>query len=192
MTQVPLPFMPVLSCATLSSCGTYRYTLSRSLDHQSVYDPDVEGSKSRRRRCLFVMLNPSTADALVNDPTIEKCVKLARAWGHQRLDVGNLYAYRATDPKALRRSAGIADLGMGIIGPKNDDWLRNMASLADTIVLGWGNNSPLPERALDVVRLLQRCRTEPPALWCLKQNKDGSPIHPLYQRDDSQLVEYSI
>lgn len=88
MVQVQLPFMPKSSDAVLSDCGTYRYALSRSLDHQAIDDEFVQGTTNvLRSRCLFVMLNPSTADADVNDPTIEKCIKLARSWGHRRLDV---------------------------------------------------------------------------------------------------------
>ena len=212
MVQQPLPFMPVLGDATISECGMYRYTLSRSLDHLGVNSP-ITTEGIRRRRCLFVMLNPSVADALVNDPTIEKIIKFARELRlatssdgtdfelrqHHVLDVGNLYAYRATDPKELRRAAAQDVLGLGtrIIGPDNDVHLSRMAYGAETVVIGWGANSPLPERAGEVINLLRAAqarrfgvRHEETTLYCLKQNKDGSPIHPLYQRDDSQFVPY--
>jgi hypothetical protein len=185
MVQVPLPFMPKLSDAELSPCGTYRYMLSRSLDHQGVDDLLIQGTERARRRCLFVMLNPSTADALLNDPTIEKCIKFARAWGYQRLDVVNLYAYRATDPKALRVAAVPSQLGTNIIGPNNDNWIASLAADASRVVLAWGGNSPMPERAGHVLRILETVGHQD--LCCLKQNKDGSPVHPLYQRDDSVL-----
>ncbi len=96
--------MPKLSAAVLSDCGVYRYTLSRSLDHQGIDDEVSQRTGMPRKRCLFVMLNPSTADADTNDPTIEKCIKLARHWGYDRLDVVNLYAYRAA---ARRRLAAL-------------------------------------------------------------------------------------
>lgn len=185
MVQVRLPFMPELSAAELSSCGTYRYTLTRSLDHQGVADLLIQGTELARRRCLFVMLNPSTADAYANDPTIEKCIKLARRWGYQVLDVVNLYAYRATDPKALRHAGIPADLGMNIIGPSNDNWIASLGASASRVVLAWGGNSPMPERAECVLRILETVYGLD--LFCIKQNKDGSPVHPLYQRDDSEL-----
>lgn len=185
MVQVRLPFMPDLSAAELSLCGTYRYTLTRSLDHQAVADGLIQGTDRRRRRIIFVMLNPSTADAYANDPTIEKCIKFARGWGYQVLDVVNLYAYRATDPKALRRAGVPADLGMNIIGPSNDNWIASLGSLASRVVLAWGGNSPMPERAEHVIRILEGAGHRD--LFCIKQNKDGSPVHPLYQRDDSEL-----
>ncbi len=182
MVQLPLPFMPKQNAAIVSDCGTYRYTLSRSLDHRGL---DDEGLK----RCLFVMLNPSIADSFTNDPTIEKCIKLARHWGHHRLDVVNLYAFRATDPKELRSALFGVDRSVvrKVIGPTNDHFIQEYAQLAETVVIAWGAQSPIPERAGDVIRILEGAGR---ALYCIKQNKDGSPVHPLYQRDDSDLVEF--
>lgn len=199
MVQLRMPFMPVLGDAVLSDDGVYRYSLSRSLDHLGAHET-VASDGTPRRRCLFIMLNPSTADALKNDPTVEKCVKLARSarvmrgpglagsvsgvWevdvkGHHVLDIGNLFAFRATSPIELRSAS------CRPIGPDNDRHLRELVARAHTVVLAWGKHGSLFGRDQEVLALL-----EGKAVHCIRENMDGSPVHPLYQRDDSSFVPW--
>jgi hypothetical protein len=143
--------------AALSPCGRYRYALSRS------WDDDLPVA-------LFVMLNPSTADADVDDPTIRRCVSFARSWGCGAITVANLYAYRATDPAEL----AVAD---DPVGPDNDYWIATLAADAELIVAAWGATAhPSPTRANSVRDLLRRAC----AVHCLGRTQHGHPRHPLY------------
>ncbi len=140
--------------------GEYRYALRR------VWDRSL-GS------VLFVMMNPSTADPFVDDPSVAKCQRYARAWGYGTLLVGNTFAYRATNQKRLMQ---VADP----VGPKNDQWLLKMAAQAGMIVLAFGKpHNNLRQRGRDVVELLKRSGHE---MHVLKLCKDGTPSHPLYLR----------
>lgn len=169
--------MPSNSTAVLSPCGRYRYRLTREVD-------PVSG----RGRVLFVMLNPSTADATVDDPTIRKCVGFARrAYAPPALiDVVNLYAWRATDPNDLRRAADASD----VIGPETDMHIGEAADRAGAIVVAWGAlnlgamSAPARERARDVARRLRLAASGAPLL-CLGTTKGGEPRHPL-------MVAYSV
>jgi hypothetical protein len=159
-------FGEVRGGAELSPCGIYRYTLGRFWDDAAPV-------------ALFVMLNPSTADADVDDPTIRRCIAFARSWGCGGITVGNLYAYRATDPAEL---ATVEDP----VGPDNDYWLAELAADADFIVAAWGATShPLPERC---------SRVRDPflngAVHCLGRTKHGHPRHPLYVPSTTQLEEF--
>ncbi len=149
--------------ATISKCGLYRYTLSRDLDDVD-FDADHHGG-----RVLWVMLNPSTADATENDATIRRCIAYSKAWGRDAMDVVNLYAYRSTLPNTL----WLVD---DPVGPDNDDHIERLAENSNLIVCAWGNPGPDPERALHVRGLLEN---RGPVHY-LRLNKDGSPGHPLY------------
>lgn len=120
--------------AEFDPTGTYRYSLWRE------WEP-------RRPRTALVMLNPSTADAAHDDPTIRRCIRLARAWDYGALEVVNLFAYRATDPTQLRRAADP-------IGPRNDDYLRRAGRRAADVILAWGNGGRWQGRGAAVLRLL--------------------------------------
>jgi len=124
------------------------------------------------------MLNPSTADARRDDPTIRRCVGFARRWGFAQLRVVNLFALRATDPRTLRT---VRD-PRSIIGPRNDAVLRREARSADVIVAAWGAHGALHDRATDVLALL------PDVAWqCLGTTKAGLPRHPLMLRSGTRL-----
>ena len=151
--------------ALFSDCGSYRYRLTRSLN----------GSKGS---LLFVGLNPSTADATHNDPTIRRCIGFAESWGHRRLVVVNLFAFRATHPADLKSASHP-------IGPDNDRILRDEAALAETILLGWGVHGSHRTRDQEVLHLLS-----PYSLSCLGRTKAGQPRHPLYLRADTVLEPY--
>ena len=146
--------MFVHSEAQFSDCQQYRYKLIRRWDENS---PHV----------LFVMLNPSTADENVNDPTVRRCVRYAMEWGYGGLMVGNLFALRSTDPAALYHHDDP-------IGPGNDDALQEMGNDAGLIIAAWSNHGKFQERADSVAEMFSG------KLNVLKLNKTGAPAHPLY------------
>ena len=114
------------------------------------------------------MLNPSTADAVRDDPTIRRCIGFARAWGYRRLVVTNIFALRATLPSALR---GAADP----VGPRNDRYILRAARDADRVVCAWGVHGALGNREAEVLALLRDL-----ALENLGLTQGGYPRHPLY------------
>lgn len=157
----------MLSEATMSPCTRYRYRLLRRWNDSPL--------------ACWVMLNPSTADASINDPTINRCISFAKVWGMGGIAVLNLFAFRATDPKQLK---GIDDP----IGPENDEWIIKVATEvmgpdADwktarnpgKIVYAWGKHGSYLHRDAEVRKFLDRY-----APVCIGRNKDGSPKHPLY------------
>jgi hypothetical protein len=160
------------SGAAFSPCRRWRYSLVRQLEIAPI------------RRCLFVMLNPSTADEVVLDPTIRRCAKFALSWGYPWLDVANLFAWRSTDPRVLLK---VDDP----IGEENDAATRALAGEASLIVCAWGSHAFLGEmltwRAAAVLTMLRR---DGRPVCVLKTNQDGSPAHPLYQRGDLQPVPW--
>lgn len=155
--------------AVISPCGLYRYKLTR--EPHDLY--------TTRGAALFIMLNPSTADASLDDPTIRRCRGFAKEWDCSGIVVANLYALRATNPTALWTSADP-------VGPDNNMWLAGLFREHDTIVCAWGAN-PKPERVAQV-RKMFRDGTRP---MCLGVTKSGAPRHPLYVRGDQPLIEWS-
>ena len=138
--------------------GPYRYRLWR------VWEPDAP-------RIVFVLLNPSTADATRDDPTLRRCLGFARRWGFGSLEVVNLFALRSPSPAALRAAADP-------VGPENDRWLTEAVERADAVAAGWGNHGPLLGRAEAV-----RARL-PDGTLCLGVTASGQPRHPLYVAGD--------
>lgn len=145
--------------AVFSPCAVYRYTLWRVWDRSR---PIVN----------FVMLNPSTADEILNDPTVERCERRARRMAFGGVIVTNAFALRSTNPKGLRT---VADP----VGPENDDHIRDQAAAADLVVCGWGNHcdAVAPGRGARILEAIKAGGRVPHAL---KRNADGSPQHPLY------------
>lgn len=127
------------------------------------------------RAILFIGMNPSTADATVNDPTIRRELAFAKAWGYTQLWKVNLGAWRATNPKDLQ---GVADP----VGRENDNWIKHFAAAASRIVCAWGvPPQPLKHRPEEVLRMLRGL-----PVYHLGLTKDGHPRHPLYLRGDVQ------
>lgn len=159
--------------AIISPCGTYRYKLTREVGAGS-------------NRVLFVMLNPSTADATQDDATIRSCTRFAREWGCSCFTVVNLFAYRATDPKELLRARG------DIIGPENDRIVleeirahEGYANPACEVVAAWGAH-----RAAQSRFAWFKEQTRGLKIMCLGTTKDGSPKHPLYLSPKTQLFPF--
>ena len=141
--------------------GEHRYHLWRKWDDK----PDIS--------ICWIMLNPSTADALEDDPTIRKCVGFAKRWGFNRVDILNLFSYRSSSPKAL------ADAGFPN-GDQADFYLESILGLTfiRRVVVAWGGwGRKRPSRVAHVLRYLNEANLDPIALG---HNQDGTPQHPLY------------
>lgn len=151
----------MITGAKFSKCKNYRYALWRVWNM-----PENEKPKM----LAFIMLNPSTADEVKNDPTVERCQRRCKAWGFDGLFVANIFAYRSTDPAALY---DIKDP----VGPQNDKHILNIASLSKQIICGWGNHGNLHSRGREVCNNLRKAGYLP---YALVINKDGNPKHPLY------------
>lgn len=150
-----VPLKSNLSRAIFSPCRLYRYALFR------------QWGENRQNACMFIGLNPSTADEIQNDPTVTRCIRYAYSWHFDAMFMMNAYAYRSTGPDALK---SVAD----IIGPQNDDYLRDTQMHATLAVACWGNHIDT-ERQARIVKLF--CYYD---LQCLGHNKNGTPKHPLY------------
>lgn len=156
------PDVEVRRSAAISGDGLYRYNLTRE------WCPERQ---LRIRMVTFVMLNPSTADADQDDPTIRRCVGFARCLGYDGIRVANLYAFRATKPAEL----WLAPDPTG--GQRNDDLLAELGRLSrygDPLVAAWGAHAQ-PDR-VDHVRHLPGWEN----LQALGVTKHGAPRHPLY------------
>ena len=145
--------------AVFSNCRKYRYRLSQ------IWDDSKEP-------LYWLMLNPSTADEVKNDPTVERCERRARMWGYGGSVVFNIFAYRATDPKDMRAQDDP-------VGPENDRWIRDLAKRSHDIdvVGGWGEHGAHMQRGQAVIDIF---RQEKGRLSALKVNASGHPKHPLY------------
>ena len=160
-------FDEVEKSAVISECGTYRYSLTRRWSPGPVM--------------LFVMLNPSTADAAQDDPTIRRCIGFARREGCGAIEVVNTCAFRATDPAVVRAAAGA---GVDVVGPDNATHLQAALARAQRVVVAWGATDVGAPPT--VVQALRRHG----ALSCLGCTRDGSPRHPLYVRADQPLMPW--
>jgi len=161
------------SAADISEDGLYRYSLMRS------WAPD--GSMA-----TFIMLNPSTADASVNDATIVRCRGFAESWGCNGLLVVNLYALRARNPRRLWEAEDP-------VGPRNDVYLESYIEralwLEWPLVAAWGANAK-PDRVAQVLDMVPHGNET--SLKALGVTKSGAPRHPLYLRSDSVLSQWPV
>lgn len=145
------------STAIYSDCLAYRYSLTR------IWDPNG-------RKVNFVMLNPSTATEVQNDPTVERCEQRARALGFGAFCVTNIFAWRDTDPKKMRAAADP-------IGGDNDASIRDACVWADQVIAAWGTHGAHLDRGAQVARLLSKVNVP---IYHLGLTKAGHPKHPLY------------
>jgi hypothetical protein len=157
--------------ALFSPCNRYRYTLWREWDKNwKITDGQV----------LFIMLNPSTADAQVLDPTVRRCLGYAIDWGFKRMMVANLFALRSTDPAALRQE-------QDPVGPDNDLAISVGAATSTLVVAAWGTHGTLKGRDQEVIGLIRKWKD----LYCLALTKEGIPGHPLYLKKDLKPALFS-
>lgn len=170
------------SHAEISECGLYRWTLERLLvapQTPSLIELPTSMHRFLKGTLLVIMLNPSTADATVNDATIRTLIRMVRIWGYESFIVLNLYAYRSTDPKVLKK---VADP----IGPLNDEYIKAYAEVFPDVLVGWGNHAE-PKRAAQVISLLRSLDAN---IYTVGQNANGSPKHPLYTAATTKLTPY--
>lgn len=158
---------PVVRGATISPCGRYRYDLWRT------WGPEPH--------LLFVLLNPSTADAQRDDPTVRRCIGFARRFGAGGVGIVNLYARRSSDPRDLWHWSEPDP-----VGPENDEFIGRAASLCDCIVCAWGAFPRATERGRAVYRMLDSAKVR-----VLGTTKAGHPRHPLYLPGEAGLLEWS-
>jgi hypothetical protein len=153
--------------ALVSDCGRYRYSLTRR------WAPGTSAADGNA--LVFVMLNPSTADATKDDPTIRKCMGFARRLGRGGIVVVNLFAWRATDPADLWRASAA---GHDVVGFANDAAIRGALRTSADVVLAWGAQ-PAARVRTRVREVLELVELEGKSALCLGVSADGSPRHPL-------------
>ena len=129
----------------------------------------------------YIMLNPSTADADKDDATIRRCIRFSQAEGFSAIEVVNLFAYRATDPRALKR-AGYQ------VGPSNNSQLALTAAEADVVCIAWGVNAHGLARPVEVLMLLRRLKIQP---HCLRITRSGYPQHPLMLPTSCRMMPFT-
>lgn len=154
--------------AELSADGVYRYALWRRWNRLGP-------------RALFIMLNPSTADAAVDDPTIRRCISFARKWNMGGIRVVNLFALRATDPAELLKAKN----------PQGDDnfgFIERSIDKQGIAIAAWGANKAVTEQIEWRARNLFRALGVP--LYALRITSDGHPGHPLYVPSATTPVVY--
>ena len=159
--------------AVMSQCGRYRYSLSRLLGDDK-RDCPLLTPRDDVRPCVFIMLNPSTADAALDDPTIRRCVRYATDWGYDELIVVNLFAYRATSPADLMRAEKP-------VGPASYHYTSQAVKAATErdgiVVCAWGAHGGHLGRSDYMLEWLTE-RNAPAAY--LRLTKGGEPGHPRY------------
>lgn len=160
----------IVRSATLSKDGVYRYVLHRD---KLLYDK-LDVPPPKEGRVVWIMLNPSTADATNDDPTIRRCIGFTREWGYNNLTVVNLFALRATDPRELQKHVEkIEDLRI------NMDYITAEAVFndPDLVVCAWGTHGGLRRRNKLVIDTLNEAGAR---LNVLRLSEDRHPAHPLY------------
>ena len=159
----------VRSTAEYSHCETYRYALTRTWDENA-------------SKLSFVMLNPSTADELRNDPTVERCERRARKLSFGAFRVVNIFAFRATSPKDLKKAKDPD-------GPLNDAALKIAIEWSDQILAAWGAHGDHRDQGMRIADLLHGASVP---LFHLGLTKQGHPRHPLYVSYNQGPVPWDV
>lgn len=161
MSQLPFDIGPRMKPSWANIDGPYRYLLGRRWGLGS--------------RVLWVMLNPSTADASEDDPTIRRCVGFSKAWGFASLEVVNLFALRSTKPSGLLDHEDP-------FGPVNLEHIYLASLQAEQVVCAWGQHSARVRQLVNTYRpeVLDMLYANERELVCLGRTKRGDPRHPLY------------
>ena len=155
------------SIAQYSDCEQYRYALTR------VWELETS-------QVVFVMLNPSTATEVQNDPTVERCERRARTLGFGGFQVINIFAWRSTDPKKMR-------VAKDPIGPDNDKTIMKACRWGDQIIAAWGTHGSHLNRGSEVEKILRKSNKP---IFHLGLSKGGHPKHPLYIAYSQKLEKW--
>lgn len=149
--------------------GIYRYSLSRVW-------------KNSLPKLTFIMLNPSIADHLKSDPTLNKCLNFAIENNYGSLEIVNLFAYRSTDPKNLKSA-------LDPIGPYNDYHIKQAVENAGSVVLAWGgDNGRYLGRDKQVLKIISDHRLK---VMCFEDYSDKKkPMHPLTMKNGFILTNF--
>lgn len=155
--------------ARFSRDRTHRYVLGRSWEQTqgdllSGWDAPSQGT------VVFVMLNPSRASHLIDDPTLRRCIAFAKQWGFGRVELVNMFSIVTPYPEQLLTTEAPN-------GPRNNGWLRRTVGKADRVVCAWGAHGEFQARAEEVLTLL---RASGKPLMHLGLTREGHPRHPLY------------
>lgn len=188
-----LPFAEVSdrAGAIFSECRTYRYVLWRKWQRLHNPAPGIivvsgvlpELAKPESGYLLWVMANPSTADAYKNDPTVKRTLDFADRWGYAEEQVCNAFAFRSTDPRKLRH---VDDP----VGPDNEWRVKLAAEHAHRIVLAWGNIGRINGQADRVREWLKPFADK---VFCLgTTERHGEPCHPLYLPATTPLISFDL
>lgn len=159
--------------ATQNSLFEKGLSRNASFDRQRIYRYELHrGWSDGSRMVNFICLNPSTADAEMDDPTVRKCVKFARTWGYDSLCITNLFAYRTVDPRLMMKAADPIGLG-------NDRHILQIAERASLVICAWGRDGAFMGRGSIVRRMI--ARFDPHYLRLTREQ----PWHPLYLPDST-------
>ncbi len=131
-----------------------------------------------RRMIAFIGLNPSTADEVRNDPTVTRCINYAKAWGYGGMYMLNAFAFRATDPRNMKR----CDYP---VGPHNDGFILDYVRRAKAVVVCWGVHGAFQGRSAALARLLRGV-----PVCCFGVTKSGEPKHPLYLSKTTKTIPW--
>ena len=158
--------------AVISECGKYRYRLER--------DVQMDG-----KVFAFFGVNPSTADARIDDATVRKWIGFTKVNGGRRFIVGNVFALRSTDVNALKSDADP-------VGPENVEHLMAIAAAADILVPCWGARGKIPkELHFHLAQTLTLLVATGKPIMTFGFSKSGDPLHPLMLGYSPPLVPYA-
>ena len=164
-------FSPPLAGATISLCGKYRYVLWRKL-------------KSSGKRILWICLNPSVADATIDDPSLNRMISFSKRMDAAEVFVCNLFAYRTPFPKDLHKAA---KRSFDVVGPCNYDHILEQVWKCTTCVAGWGAGGSFQEQGRNVFNKIRKWHKP---VMCLGKTKHGHPRHPLYVSGNAPLIPF--
>ena len=157
----------IKSEAVYSKCENYRYTLTRVWDEN-------------KKKVLFIMLNPSTADETKNDPTVERCERRAKKLNFGSFRICNIFAWRETSPLQLMKTDEP-------VGKDNDFHISKSVLWSDVIICAWGTHGTYFNREAEVKNLLSNNGAK---LYHLGLTKNGHPKHPLYITYTQNIVAW--
>lgn len=161
----------------------YRPVLTRKW--ASLFRPgDAQSGGLPRNFVLWICLNPSTADASFNDPTLERLIDFSMGWDFDGLALMNICDFRATKPERLLEPGVVPRSGGNLA------LIRNTAKEAKKVVVGWGMNGLLPGLVPYAADVESALRADGHTLWCFGLTKHGAPKHPLYVKGGTPLVEF--